>query len=294
MDYNKLKTFVMVANLGNITKAAHKLYRTQPAITFQIKELEESLGLTLFHRERSKIILTKEGEELYKVAKGALEGLDSFIAELKGTTKSLEGKITIGVVPEYGREILSRRLALFRKNHPGIDVKLIYRPSESLLERLKTNELDCAVIARISSKNDIKIKKILDMDYRLITSPKYFKLMKSKNMNNFLNFELVDFRDDFTLLSPWAKKNKKNLYNKLKHTSPHVVIQDFRGIRNYLVSGSGVAVLPKFTVEEDLKTGRLVEVYKSSPSVKIPLYFIQKNVVQKKPIIHELYRLIIP
>ena len=98
MDLNKLRTFVVVAETGNMTKAAGLLYRTQPAITQQLQSLEEEIGLSLMERRNARIFLTRDGEQLFQAAKQGIQGLDEALdapqrqMPLKGSFLSWEAK----------------------------------------------------------------------------------------------------------------------------------------------------------------------------------------------------------
>ena len=110
MDLNKLKTFCEVARLSSISGAAESLRRTQPAITHQIKLLEEELELALLDRRNARVFLTKEGERLYESAKAKFQALEDELAEIKSDQKSIRGLIRIGIKQNLGSVYLPSML----------------------------------------------------------------------------------------------------------------------------------------------------------------------------------------
>ncbi len=88
-DFNKLNTFIEVAKLGSISKAADKLFRTQSAITQQIQGLEEELDLSLFVRQKSRIYLTKEGEKIFHFAESRIQEIVENLHQVKGKLNQL-------------------------------------------------------------------------------------------------------------------------------------------------------------------------------------------------------------
>src|SRR5436305_15322071 len=120
MDYNKLKTFLKVAEKGSVTRAAAELGRTQSAITQQIRLLEEELGFSLLERKHAKIFLTPQAERLVSIGLHSLGALDDEVARLKSDLRAVEGALSIGALEDYGNGRLGADLATFCATYPRV------------------------------------------------------------------------------------------------------------------------------------------------------------------------------
>ncbi len=116
MDFNKAKTFIEVVDSGSITKAANNLFRTQQAISLQLKALEEELELTLFDRQGSRIVLTQQGEQLYEEFKAAFIQMESSVYRMKSDKTSATGTIRLGLWMEQSTGYLPYIVTAFKKN----------------------------------------------------------------------------------------------------------------------------------------------------------------------------------
>ena len=144
LDSDLLRTFVTIADTGNITRAADVLSRTQSAISMQIKRLEETVGEPLFERESRGVRLTGTGERLLGQARRIVALLDETIASLNA--KPLGGKVRIGIPEEFSDTILPSVLGGFDKKHPGVEITVQCSYSDANNKALYDGELDLAVV----------------------------------------------------------------------------------------------------------------------------------------------------
>ncbi len=151
MNIDQLKTFGKVAQTGSFTKAAGDLFLTQPAVSQQIKSLEEAFGVTLFDRSNRKIRLTGEGEILFACTSRLFE----LIAEIEALFGQFEGlrrgKITIGSTAVLGTYFLPRIIGRFSKQYPGIDIDLRMGNSQSVQNWLLDGTVDLGFAGKMQS-----------------------------------------------------------------------------------------------------------------------------------------------
>lgn len=145
LESEVLRSFIVVAERGNITRAAEDLLRTQSAISMQIKRLERELGLELFERKARGMILTQAGERLLVSARRVVAMLDQAAMDLAGDP--IAGHVTVGIPDDYGSELLATILADFANRHPGIDVSITCGFSVGFDEAVRRGKLDIAVYA---------------------------------------------------------------------------------------------------------------------------------------------------
>ncbi len=137
-----LRSFLAVAEAGNVTHAAERLGRTQSAISVQIRKLEEGVSARLFARQARGMVLTEEGQRLLPVAQRTLSELGR-IAEL--FSHPLSGRIRVGIPDDYSIAVLERVLAAFAVRHPGVEVSVRSGFSIGFPDAVKRGELDLAV-----------------------------------------------------------------------------------------------------------------------------------------------------
>ena len=142
MHINQLRYFVSVASCRSFTRAAERHFLTQTAITQQVKALEDSLGFPLINRQRRPIELTPAGKVFYQEAKAILARVDAAIVKAQEASTGTVGTIRIGYEKGFERSDLSDRLRAFRRACPNILIFCYREDTDTLSEKLLTNELD--------------------------------------------------------------------------------------------------------------------------------------------------------
>ena len=138
------KIFNIVANTKNISKAAEELFMTQSAVSQSIKQLESSIGLTLFIRTAKGVDLTDAGEILYKYTSSAMELLDTSLLKLESLKTLTEGELKIGAADTISAYFLSPHLEKFHKLYPNIKIQIVNRVTTECIELVKKGKIDIA------------------------------------------------------------------------------------------------------------------------------------------------------
>lgn len=146
MELRILKYFLMVAREENITRAASLLHVTQPTISRQLMQLEEELGVTLFKRSRSKIILTDDGMLLKHRAQEIVELTEKMEREFSRGESELSGEVMIGCAETRNMSFLSQSIAKFRKKHPLVRFRIWSANADDTKERIEKGLLDMGLI----------------------------------------------------------------------------------------------------------------------------------------------------
>lgn len=142
MDLSQLRAFVMVAREGNLTRAAERLHLTQPAVSLQIKSLQNALRLQLFTRIPSGMALTDDGAKLLPYAERVLASVSEFRQGVDALHSTLSGKLSIGTIldPEFLR--LGPFLKRLMENHPQLSTQLQHGMSGWVLQQIRNGALD--------------------------------------------------------------------------------------------------------------------------------------------------------
>ena len=144
LDTCLVRTFVAVADKASMTAAANALHFTQGAVSQQVKRLEETLGCSLFHRDRRGLRLTPPGERLFSQARKLLVLHDEIWAEM--TTVVVEGQVRLGVPPDLVGSHLAPVLKAYADAFPRVELSLVCAPSPELVETLAMGRVDLAVV----------------------------------------------------------------------------------------------------------------------------------------------------
>lgn len=157
-----LRTFVTIKDLGGFTSAGELLGRSQPAISLQVKKLEELLNTKIFVRG-SSLELTEDGEYLYQSAKKILEINDQAIAKLQGD--NISGKVRLGIPNDFELAFLPKALRSLAKAYPNIIIEVDCEISKTIHQRYQRNIYDIALVMEKEKKSEDRDSR----DYRVET-----------------------------------------------------------------------------------------------------------------------------
>ena len=145
MDLRHLRYFVAVVDAGGVSKAATRLHITQPALSRQIRDLEDELGVALFDRVGRRIELTATGEDLLRSSRDVLAAADTLADRARALETGDAGILRIGVTTQTLESVLADFLGRHRKAHPAIDLQVVEDGGLSLLRRLQRGEIHLAI-----------------------------------------------------------------------------------------------------------------------------------------------------
>ncbi|MEO9274438.1 LysR family transcriptional regulator [Marinomonas sp. 5E14-1] len=145
MNFDQLKTFLWVARLGGVRRAAREMNLSQPAISSRIAALEEELGIKLFDRQKNGVVLTKEGVLLRSHAEQIERSISQIKAELT-PSEEVKGTLRIGVAETIAQSWLSEFLSALRKRYPKLVVELSVDVSIHLRDQLLSHNMDLAFL----------------------------------------------------------------------------------------------------------------------------------------------------
>ena len=172
LTLRQLKVFESVARQLSFSRAAEELYLTQPAVSMQIKQLEDNVGLPLFEQMGKKIYLTDAGNELYYYSRGIsqqLADMELALDELKGLER---GKLNISVV-STANYFAPHLLAKFCQRYSGVTVSLHVSNRETVLKQLADNLTDLAIMGRPPAHLDIATQSFMENPLVVVAPPNH-------------------------------------------------------------------------------------------------------------------------
>jgi len=150
LDLDQLQTFIAIADTGSFTKAADAVFKTQSAVSMQMRRLEERIGKSIFERDGRINRLTEDGERLLLYARRMLLLNGETIAAFDDT--QLEGHVRIGTPDDYADRFLPEIMARFARSNPRVELSVVCEPTVNLDEMIRRGTLDIALVTQCDHK----------------------------------------------------------------------------------------------------------------------------------------------
>src|SRR5207253_150750 len=192
MDFDQLETFLEVARLSSFSRAAEKRFRTQPAISSQIRAVEEEVGAKLLDRSGGKVSLTASGKLFQKYAEDTLESRKAVLTSIAETERVPRGEIIVGANEATCLHILPEVFAEFKKQYPKVAVGIQRSEHAKIMESVIDNSVDFGVVALPITDQRLTIVPIHRDDLVVIAAPQHpLARMKSATLAEVAKFPLL-------------------------------------------------------------------------------------------------------
>ena len=272
------KIFYYVCEFKNLTKTANMMYVTQPAITKQIKKLEENIGKTLIIRTTKGIELTSEGLLLYKEIKTPIESILQIENTLKNKIDNYEINLKIIAGHSTIKNILIPAMTKFNKKHSKVKFEMNTYPFSTAIQKLRRNEADLIFYTTdelTENYNDITTKTICDIHDILVVSENIKNRYPDK-------ISILDLNNFSTITKPENSACRIFINNTFKESGqkfiPTYELSNYWLVDEYVRLGLGIGLGIKEFLENDLKNGTLVQIETEEPIPKRQMaYAMQKN-----------------
>lgn len=171
MELMQLRYFVAVADAQSFTEAARRLHVSQPALSYQIKRLENELGARLFDRTSRHVSLTVDGRTFLPLAQGVLAKVAEALQIMEERLGVVTGDVALGVIPSVGSSVVPALLASFGRNFPGIVVRLVEAGSQELEREVLDGTIDCAIVTVPVTPAALEISPLMTEELLLTVPP---------------------------------------------------------------------------------------------------------------------------
>lgn len=249
----QLKVFERVARRLSFTRAAEELFLTQPAVSMQIKQFEEAIGLPLFERLGKKIYLTRAGEELYQLSRSIaqqLEEAEQLIEELKGTEA---GRLNVSVANTV-HYFAIRLLGEFCRRHPKVRVSFKVTNRKGLLQNLEDNEADLLLMGQPPDNQDLIAESFL-INPLVIIAPQDHPLSRRSSI------PLKELAHETFIMREIGSGTRNSVERFLAERGVHLTVSmemnTNSAIKQGVEEGLGLGIVSIHTLERELEGGRL-------------------------------------
>jgi len=270
MDFDQLNTFLEVARLNSFSKAAETCFRTQPAISSQIRALEEEVGAKLFDRSGGKVSLTAPGKAFQKYAETTLEARKSMLASLAEMERVPRGEIVVGANEATCLHILPEVFSEFKKLYADVGVNIRRAERSKTLEGIIDNSLDFGVISLPVSDSRLTVVTIHRDELVIIAAAKHpLARLKSASLADVVKFPL---------LLPQVGRTRdaiENLFHE-RNLKPKISMEldSSEVLKRFVAADVGVGFIARSNVDEDVRAGALAAVAISDAQIKRDLALV--------------------
>lgn len=260
MADRRLQVFHAVARQLSFTKAAEVLFMTQPAVTFQIKQLEEHFNTRLFDRGHGRISLTPAGDLVLQYAEKILGLSGEMDVRLSEMTGEVGGSLLVGASTTIAEFLLPRILGEFKSKYPNVRPRLIVANSESIETRVAEHTIDIGFIESTSHQPNLQSEACCEDELQVICSPK-FPLARLKEItpaqlieHPFVSREPGSGTREFTEV--YLRKHGVDI----DHMQPVMELGSPLALLEVVETGVGYAVASRTSVMKALRLGDLVSI----------------------------------
>ncbi|MGF9691794.1 MULTISPECIES: LysR family transcriptional regulator VtlR [unclassified Rhizobium] len=249
LDWDKLRIFHAAAEAGSFTHAADKLHLSQSAISRQVSALEQDVGVKLFHRHARGLILTEQGELLYRTAHDVLLKLETVKMQLTETTDKPSGKLRVTTTVGLGQGWLTDKVQEFLQLYPEMSIQLILDNEEL---DVNMRHADCAIRLRQPQQSDLIQRKLFTVHMHVYAAPSYInRFGEPQTIEDLDTHRIITFGEpapNYLLDVNWLEYAGRNSDNP---RLPHLQINSQTSIKRACLLGIGIAVLPDYIVGRD-------------------------------------------
>jgi len=287
MADRRLQVFFTVARLLSFTKAAETLHMTQPAVTFQVRQLEEYFNTRLFDRTHNRINLTEAGSRVYGYADKIFELYTEMENAVREMTGEISGSLTIGASTTIAEYMLPSLLGDFKKRYPDINIHLKVSNTDGIVSMVENNTIDLGVVEAPVGNKNLVVERCRPDHLVAIVAPDHPEAERDT-----LTYEdLIEYpficREEGS-----GTREVINEYLTLVSDGPDALkismeLGSPEAVKGAVEAGMGISVVSQATVQKELRLGTLVAI-NLDPSLDRPFSFVHQKQKFRVRVMEEL------
>lgn len=245
MELHQLKIFVAVAEERHLTRAAERVFSSQPAVSAQVKSLEEQLGLQLFNRTPKGMQLTPAGEQLLHQARATLSSANQLMASAKALQGDIMGELSIGTNSDLDFLRLPELMRTLGAQHPQLKLSLITSMSPDILQDVRSGKLDSGFFFGPNPLGGLYSQKLADIETAIVAPVEWKARIKDASIADLAKLDWIYTTEKcpFYLL-------KEALFEDSDATPRKLIFVDTEeNIRALIKQGAGLSLLRKCDAE---------------------------------------------
>lgn len=284
LNFDNLNIFVSVVETRSFTEAARQLGTSKSRVSRVISALEESYGGQLFYRTTREVNLTDLGQRLYSLTLPGIQSLRDGLRLATRNESSMTGTITITAVEDLGTVIVTPIIAQLSENHPGLKFNLIF--SLDVLDLVK-HGVDIAIRSGSTKQQSYRSRKVGDISFTLVGSPRYLERFPDHAKPESLKeMDLIAWHQG-AFASHKIKLHKGLLTTEIERTAKFRATSS-EAMLALALAGRGVANLPRFMCEKNLRDQSILEVCRGWHQEKRPITVVTPTKRKLSPVVDQV------
>lgn len=267
MELKNLESFIQVAELGSFTKAAKRLGYTQSTVSFQIRQLEEELGVPLFERIHHTVKLTAKGRSVQRLAHEMLQAAED-MKRTAGESRSLKGTIRAAMAASLCTQLFCHDFTSFRQRYPDISLTVTTGTTEEMFRMLNQNEVDLVYTLdnHIYDRNYITASEEEVSVHFVASSESPLAVRKQVSAEELISCPAILTEKNVS----YRKLLDEYLASHSLELLPYLEIGDTSLICSMVEAGMGISFLPDFVTEASVRAGRMIRF--SVPEISVCIW----------------------
>lgn len=276
MADRRLQVFYTVAKLLSFTKAADALHMTQPAVTFQIRQLEDHFNTRLFDRTHNRVSLTEAGQVVYQFGEQIFELYAEMENAVKELTGDVSGALTVGASTTIAEYMLPSLLGTFKAEHPEVNLRLKVSNTEGIVSMVENNVIDLGVVeAPVTNKN--LLVEVCQEDELVLVVPSDHPLAarESVGASDLAGCSFI-CREEGSGTREVVTEYLNSQGIDRTDINECLELGSSESIKGAVEAGMGVSILSRATLSKELELGLLAAV-PLNPPLKRPFSFVRQR-----------------
>jgi len=276
MADRRLQVFHTVARLLSFTKAAESLHMTQPAVTFQVRQLEEYFNTRLFDRTHNRISLTAAGERVYEYAVQIFDLYAKMDNAVRDITGEISGVLIIGASTTIAEYMLPALLGDFNKKYPDVNVHLKVSNSDGIVSMVENNDIDLGVVEAPVMNKNLVVENCRNDRLVAVVYPAHELASKKKIMVQDLVTQPYIAREEGSGTREVIEEYLAGTGMKPADLSVTMELGSPEAIKGAVEAGMGVSIVSEVTIHKELQLGTLVSL-ELDPPLERPFSFVHQK-----------------
>jgi len=287
MADRRLQVFHTVARLLSFTKAAETLHMTQPAVTFQVRQLEEQFNTRLFDRTHNRISLTDAGRRVFEYADRIFELYAEMENGVRELTGEISGALTIGASTTIAEYMLPTLLGDFNSRYPEVSIHLKVSNSEGIVSMVESNAIDLGVVESPVGNRNLVVETCRQDELVAIVPPGHpLGAFETVTFDRILDFPFI-CREEGSGTREVINDYLDHLPGCAAGLKVAMELGSPEAVKGAVEAGMGISVVSKATVQKELRLGTLV-ILPLDPPLRRPFSFVHQKQKFKLRVMEEL------
>ncbi|MCW8830296.1 MAG: selenium metabolism-associated LysR family transcriptional regulator [Gammaproteobacteria bacterium] len=275
MADRRLKIFHTVARLLNFTKAAEELHMTQPAVTFQIRQLEEQFNTRLFDRTHNKVSLTDVGHQVFEYADRILKLYEDMTRSINDMTGDVSGGVALGASTTIAEYMLPLMIGEFKEKYPDVMISLKESNTEDIVSMVENNVIDLGIVEGYVNNKNLVVEEC-KMDQLVVIMPNNHPLAEQKAIH------VKEIVAHPFISREHGSGTQEVITKYIEQHGDHDLLDvcfelsSPEAIKGAVEAGMGISIVSKATILKELRLGSLTAV-NLSPKLERPFSFVRQR-----------------